>query len=294
MVLTLHDSWAFTGGCHIPFECDKFTTKCGECNQLKSTNKTDLSFRIWNKKLNSWHKKDIVLVGDGNWVANNAKKSSIFKNSRIEVVHPGLDLNIYKPQNKAFSRDILGLAETDKVILFGAISATADINKGFHLLIPALKKLAATYSDNQNLKLIVFGASSSGQTNLDTSIDTKYIGTLSDDISLSVLYSAADVMIVPSIQEAFGQTASESFACGTPVVAFRTSGLIDIIDHKKNGFLAEPYDPLDLAAGIAWVLSDSDRLKGLGIEARLKAVNKFSIEKCVDDYLKIYSSILKK
>ena len=100
-------------------------------------------------------------------------------------------------------------------------------------------------------------------------------------------------MIVPSIQECFGQTASESFACGTPVVAFKTSGLKDIIDHKLNGFLADPYDSDDLASGIKWVLSDSNRLKQLGIEARKKAVNRFGIERYVDEYLKIYESIIK-
>lgn len=292
LVLTLHDSWAFTGGCHVPFECEKFVDKCGACIQLQSHKKSDLSTRIWKNKHELLSNKNIVLVGDGNWVADNAKRSSIFKNHRVEVVHPGLDLNIYKPINKKISRDILGLEERDKVILFGAISATSDSNKGFHLLMPALKKLAMIYPDH-NLKLIVFGASASEQPNLDVGIKTRYLGKLNDDISLSILYSAADVMIVPSIQECFGQTASESFACGTPVVAFKTSGLKDIIDHKLNGFLADPYDSDDLASGIKWVLSDSNRLKQLGIEARKKAVNRFGIERYVDEYLKIYESIIK-
>lgn len=293
IILTLHDSWAFTGGCHIPFECDKFLSKCGECIQLKSSVKSDLSYRIWKKKHDLWSNKNIVLVGDGTWVANNAKRSPIFKNHQIEVIHPGLDLNTYKPINKKFCREILGLSDNDKVILFGAYHATEDKNKGFHLLKPALEKLVATYTDVTNLKFIVFGASAPKESNRISGIETKYTGILKDDISLSILYSAADVMVVPSIYESFGQTASESFACGTPVVAFRTSGLKDIIDHGINGFLAEPYDPLDLAKGISWVLSDPSRLSHLGFEARNKAINKFSMEKYVHDYLKIYESVLK-
>lgn len=293
LVLTLHDSWAFTGGCHIPYECKGFLNKCGACYQLNSSVKSDLSHNIWKKKFDLWNNKDIVLVGVGSWVANNAKRSLIFKNHRIEVIHPGIDLKIYKPQNKKNCREILGLSEYDKVILFGAYGATEDVNKGFHLLKPALEKLAATFPDITNLKFIVFGASSPGESDLIKGIDTRYVGILKDDISLSVLYSAADVMIVPSMYESFGQTGSESFACGTPVVAFRTSGLKDIIDHKLNGFLAEPYDPIELADGISWVLSDSSRLAQLSIEARKKAINKFSIEKCVEQYLKVYESILK-
>jgi glycosyltransferase involved in cell wall biosynthesis len=293
LVLTLHDSWAFTGGCHVPFDCEKFTDKCGKCIQLNSRKNTDLSSLIWEKKHKLLHNKDLVLVGDGNWVADNARRSSIFKNHRIEVIHPGLDLNIYKPINKKSSREIFGIKESEIVILFGAISPSGDYNKGFHLLIPALKNLAMTYNDTDNLKLIVFGASSPDQINIDVGIKTRYVGKLNDDISLSILYSAADLMIVPSIQESFGQTASESFACGTPVVAFKTSGLKDIIDHKLNGFLADPFDSDHLASGIKWVLSDSSRLKGLGIEARKKAVNRFGIDKYVDEYLKIYESIIK-
>jgi len=293
LILTLHDSWAFTGGCHIPFECDRFINKCGACSILDSSNETDISYKIWKKKFKSWKNKDIVLVGDGTWVASNAEKSSIFKDHRIEVVHPGLDLNTYKPYNKSLCREILGLSDNDKVVLFGAYNATVDTNKGFELLKHALEKLAATFSDIINLKFVVFGASAANESNVIKGIDTKFVGHLNDDISLSILYSCADVMVVPSKYESFGQTASESFACGTPVVAFRTSGLKDIVDHKINGYLADPYDTVDLAEGISWVLSDTSRLKSLSIEARYKAVREFSLEKYTDDYLKIYESVLR-
>ena len=292
LVLTLHDSWAFTGGCHIPFECERFTESCGKCFQLGSLKQNDLSARILKKKKKVWEEKNIVLVGDGNWVADNARRSFLFKNSRIEVVHPGLDINVYKPLDKKLCREILGFSDTDKIILFGAISATSNYNKGFHMLIPALKKLESIYSDCENLKLVIFGASDSSGAVLDTKIKTRYMGRLNDDISLSILYSAADLMVVPSLQECFGQTASESFACGTPVAAFDTTGLKDIIDHKINGFLAKAYDPIDLAIGIDWLLSDSERLSYFGKLAREKAVNNFSIEKYVESYLEIYKSII--
>ena len=291
LVLSLHDSWTFTGGCHVPYQCEKFTSDCGECIALNSFNKRDLSYQILKSKKKKWKKKEMVLVGDSNWVANNARKSAVFCEHRIEVINPGLDLNVYKPYDKIQARKILGLSETDKIILFGAISATSDYNKGFHLLVPALQKIVGSIS---NMQLVVFGASGSSLKELNINLSTKYIGKLYDDISLSLLYSSADVMVVPSLQEAFGQTASESFACGTPVVAFCTSGLLDIVDHKVNGFLASPYDPNELAEGIVWVLSDEERWKNLSQEARKKAVKNFGLEKFVDAYYKVYSSILKK
>lgn len=292
LVLTLHDSWAFTGGCHIPFECEKFMDKCGSCIQLHSESKMDLSSSVWKSKFELLSKRNIVLVGDGNWVAENARRSSIFRNHRVEVVHPGLDLNVFKPVNKKSAREILGVEEGKKVVLYGAYSATTDANKGFHLLVPALKRLSTIYT-GRDIKLIVFGSSASEQSSFEFGLEVQFIGKMNDDISLSVLYSAADVMVVPSIQESFGQTASESFACGTPVVAFRTTGLVDIIDHQLNGYLAKPYDSDDLASGIEWVLADSNRLNFLGIEARKKAVRQFGIERCVNEYLRIYESVLK-
>jgi glycosyltransferase involved in cell wall biosynthesis len=291
IILTLHDSWAFTGGCHIPYPCEKFVTKCGSCIKLDSNDEIDLSSRIWSKKLEAWKNKNIVLVGDGNWVANNARKSSIFKNNRVEVIHPGLDLHVFKPLNKKACRDILGLDQNLKYVLFGAVVATADKNKGFQFLSEALKMYSQSEENRNNTKLIVFGSSENSKKE-NFGIETQYIGKINDDITLSLLYSAADVMIVPSIIESFGQTASESFACGTPVVAFNTSGLKDIVDHKVNGFLANPFDPKDLSEGIKWVLEDSERLSALGRNARLKAEEKFSIDKYVDNYLQVYQSVL--
>jgi glycosyltransferase involved in cell wall biosynthesis len=290
LVLSLHDSWAFTGGCHIPFTCEKFTQNCGDCECLNSKNNYDLSYHILNSKKKYWKKKKLVLIAASNWIAENARRSSVFKDHRIEVINPGLDLKIYKPQDKIISRNLFGLSESDNVILFGAISATSDFNKGFHLLIPALEKLEYILP---NLKLLVFGSNNSGDLKINNNLPIKYVGRLHDDISLTLLYSAADVMVVPSIQEAFGQTASESFACGTPVVAFGTSGLLDIIDHKINGYLARPYDSTDLAEGIKWVIEDKDRLKNLSQEARNKAVKNFSLDIFVNKYLEVYRSILK-
>jgi glycosyltransferase involved in cell wall biosynthesis len=291
IILTLHDSWAFTGGCHIPYPCEKFTTKCGACIKLASNKDTDLSTRIWQKKIDAWKNKNIVLVGDGNWVANNAKKSTIFKNNRVEVIHPGLDLDIFKPLDKKICRDILGLDQHCNYILFGAVNSTKDKNKGFEYLIEALKIYWQDDLVKKNTKLLVFGSSEG--TNIENfGIETKYIGKVFDDITLSILYSAADVMIVPSIIESFGQTASESFACGTPVVAFDTSGLKDIVDHQVNGFLANSYNPNSLSEGIKWVLEDKQRLIELSRNSRIKAQEKFSIEKYVESYYNLYKSLL--
>lgn len=289
IIWTLHDMWAFTGGCHYSDNCDRFQQGCGNCQQLNKSSKNDLSRLVLRRKKEAWNELDITIVTPSRWLAECAKKSSLFKGRRIEVIHNGLNLNLFKPVNKTTARKIWDLPINKKLILFGAMRATSDHRKGFDLLYDGLKQLSAQWSDKA--ELIVFGASEP-ENPPDFGLPVHYLGCLHDDISLVLLYSAADVMVVPSRQEAFGQTASESLTCGTPVVAFGTTGLLDIVDHQINGYLAKPFDTSDLAAGINWVLSDGNRHKELCVKAREKAVACFDIETIARQYAELYREVL--
>jgi len=288
IIWTLHDMWAFTGGCHISDGCERFQQACGNCPQLNKSGKNDLSRSVLKRKEKAWSKLDITIVTPSKWLTECAKESSLFGGHRIEVIHNGLDLNVFKPIDKIIAREIWDLPNNKKLILFGAMSAASDHNKGFDLLHEGLKQLSALWSNEA--ELIVFGAGEP-ENSPDFGLPVHYLERLHDDVSIALLYSAADVMVVPSRQEAFGQTASESLACGTPVVAFGATGLLDIVEHKINGYLAKPFDTSDLATGIDWILSDENRHKELCIKAREKAVACFDIEKVAKQYESLYQEI---
>lgn len=289
IVWTMHDMWAFTGGCHYAGDCTRYEHECGACPQLGSHRELDISRWTLRRKKRQWRKPDITLVAPSKWLADAARSSMLFENARIEVIHNGLDIERFRPHDPVMARDLLGLPQDKKLILFGALQSLIDRRKGVKLLQAAIHQNSEQWKGKA--ELVVFGASKPEKA-LDFGLPVHYMGHLHDDLSLAVLYSAADVMIVPSLQEAFGQTASEALACGTPVVAFGATGLLDIVEHQHNGYLAEPYEVDDLSAGINWVLEEDSRRSQLSANARETVLRKFDILDVARQYLALYQDIL--
>lgn len=287
---TLQDMWSFTGGCHYSQGCDRYKVSCGNCPQLQSGRESDLSRSVWQRKAKAWRNLNLTVVAPSEWMAKCASASSLFQNVRVEVIPFGLDTKVFKPIKARIARELLNLPQDKQLILFGAIDATGDTRKGFHLLQAALKSLSqAGWGDR--IELVVFGSSKPDKP-VDLGFPIHYLGKLQDDLSLRIAYAAADVMIAPSIEEAFGQTASESLACGTPVVVFTNTGLKDIVDHQQNGYVANYCDTEDLAKGIAWVLEDSERHQNLRYAAREKAEREYAMEIQAHRYLSLFHEIL--
>ncbi|HFP0500450.1 TPA: glycosyltransferase, partial [Escherichia coli] len=142
-----------------------------------------------------------------------------------------------------------------------------------------------------NIQCLVFGQSIPEQ-KIDLPVDIKWLGHIHDNITLSLMYNAANVMVVPSRQDNLPQTATEAQACGCPVVAFDCTGFPDIIAHKITGYLAKPYDFVDLARGISWVIDNREREDNLSKNAVKKAQDNWSEEKVASEYIRLYENIL--
>jgi glycosyltransferase involved in cell wall biosynthesis len=290
LIWTLHDSWAFTGGCHVPFACTKYRQKCGACPVLGSPREKDLSRWTWTRKNKAWRNLSLTVVAPSRWLADCARASSLFREVRVEVIPNGLNIEIFQPQGKNRSRNGLNLPKNKKIILFGAVWASSDPNKGFSLLAQALRTLG---KDSTNLMALVFG--SDNFTGLpELGMPAVCLGQIHDDHTLATIYSAADVFVAPSLLENLPNTVMEALACGTPCVAFNQGGLSDLVEHKGSGYLAPPYDTDDLARGIAWVLKNSDRQAELALRARQKVKEEFRLDKAADRYVALYREILAK
>jgi glycosyltransferase involved in cell wall biosynthesis len=289
LVWSLHDMWAFTGGCHYSQDCDRYTASCGTCPQLHSSKNRDLSRWVWQRKAKAWRNLNLTIVALSSWLAKCARSSSLFKDLRVELIPNGIDTTKYRAIERQVARELLRLPQDKQLVLFGSLKVTSDKRKGFHLLQSALQDLSKSGWYDE-LELVIFGASQPANPP-DFGFKTHYLGTLSDDLSLALVYSAADVFVLPSTQENLANTVMEAIACGIPCVAFNIGGMPDMIEHQKNGYLAQPYKIEDLAQGIAWVLENEERHQKLSHRSREKVEQEFTLELQAYRYLSLFKEV---
>jgi glycosyltransferase involved in cell wall biosynthesis len=286
IVWTLHDMWAFTGGCHYDEECARYQKQCGACPVLGSKREKDLSRKVWLRKQSCFAElPNMKIIGLSKWLTDCAASSSLFKNNLVGNLPNPIDTQIFAPFEQTQARKLFNLPHHKKLILFGAMGTTSDLRKGFKELVQALAHLPLDY------ELVVFG-SSTPQNPQGFKQKAHYLGHLHDDVSLRVLYSAADVMVVPSLQENLANAIIESLACGTPVVGFAIGGNADLIDHQKTGYLAKPFDTQDLVNGIKWVLQH-ECPEQLVQAARAKVLREFDSQVVAKKYIELYESVVK-
>ncbi len=283
IVWTMRDMWPMTGGCHYSIECDRYKYGCGNCKQLGSGSKYDVSkYILYRKK--KYLPKNLKLVGISNWLSQEAKRSELFRNTEIKTIYNNIDTNSFFPIEKKQAREILGIKTDKRVILAGAQNIN-DFYKGFDKFLEAVNLL-----DREENLLLFFGK-------IDKSIldrlgfEYKSFGFLYDLISLRLVYSASDVFVAPSLMDAFGKTLAEAMACAVPVVCFDATGPKDIVEHKITGYKAVPFESEDLANGIRWVLNN-ENYKQLCKSAREKVITEFDSEIIAKKYIDFYKDIL--
>jgi glycosyltransferase involved in cell wall biosynthesis len=148
IVWTLHDNWAFTGGCHILGSCTNYQKECGKCFRLGSRKKLDLSYCNFRRKQRTFENKTgIAFIAPSEWMAQAAKRSSIAGDSSVRTIPNPIDISTFRQLQTN-----VGISNGMRIILFGA--STFDSNKGADLFFAALKLLS---SHPVTLKVIVFG-----------------------------------------------------------------------------------------------------------------------------------------
>lgn len=286
VVWTLHDMNPFTGGCHYDQDCGRYREACGFCPQLGATKISDLSYKILKRKKKIFKQVSpfsLHIVSPSHWLADEARRSSLLKKFPISIIPHGLDTDIFKPKNPLNARAALEIPYDVKVILFIAEN-TKNRRKGFTLLSDMLN----TLDDKDHLCLISVGK---GSSDLQSPILNLDLGYLESDRLLSLVYSAADIFIVPSLQEAFGQTALEAMACGVPVVGFNTGGIADIVRPGITGLLAPPLDMASLKNAVKDLLYDQKKRESMSANCRATVVKEYSLKVQALRYTGLYENM---
>jgi glycosyltransferase involved in cell wall biosynthesis len=290
IVWTLHDMWAFTGGCHYSGGTDHFINECGNCWMLRNPGENDISHAGLLSKADMYKEvKNIVFVACSHWLAGEARRSSLLKDFRIETIANPIDIQLFSPGDKISLRKKWNINPQSQLILFGAANIL-DRRKGIAYLVEALDLLKNNYPDTQNIEIVLFGKNKSFEVSvLPFKVYELHIITSQQD--MAELYSLADVYVNPSVEDNLPNTIMESLACGTPVVAFNTGGIPDMVEHLQNGYLAEFKSSGDLAAGIYSILN-SDKKQELANNAREKVLSNFTNQIIAEKYRTVYQDIL--
>ena len=279
IIWTIRDMWPFTGGCHYSLDCKNYKNKCGSCPQLGSKNKHDLSSKTYSLKEDNFG-ENIYPVAISPWLKKEMSDSTHFKNKNINMIFNGINLKSIKKIDKKEARKSLDI-NSDKIIIgIGAINLVDDLRKGFSHFVDALKSL------DKDIEVIIFGSNHLGRYSINQK--TTLLGNL-DNNHLSNFYSAIDVFVAPSIQEAFGKTIVEAMNCGTPVVSFDNTGPKDIIVEGKNGYLAEYGNSNDLVKKINQAI---DLSKECSDDCISHVKENFDLDKKSKEYIELYNRIL--
>jgi glycosyltransferase involved in cell wall biosynthesis len=291
IVWTFHDSNAFTGGCHVRYSCANYQQECGQCPLLKNPSPHDLSHRIWLKKQKAYRDLQLNIIAPSNWMANSVKESKLLGSRPVQVIPNTLDTQIFKPLSKSDARRKLGLPADKFILMSGFMPSRKDMHKGTPYLLEAFSILLRDYKiEPGDMELVIFG--NRDEKNVpEFGMKTTFLGTIAEEEELALCYSSADVFISPSLEDNLPNTVMESLACGTPVVAFTTGGIPDMVQHLENGYLAEYKSAEDLTAGIHWVYAHPEKEK-LNKAARKTVEEHFSEQQIANRHIQLYQTLL--
>ena len=295
IVWTLHDQWAFTGGCHYSRGCPHFSTYCHQCPYLKKPGEQDLSRQVFEQKQRLFAKASIHFTPPSRWLAAEAQRSTLLQRFPFTVIPYAINQRIFRPIGRAEANARFALPDRDSDragsarLLFGSATVT-DTRKGFRYFVDALTLLHQQHPE-LTPEILVFGK---GRSYLfdELPYPVRHLGLLTSEDDIVAAYNAADALVVPSLEDNLPNTVIEALACGTPVVGFRTGGIPEMIDHESTGFLADTGSAQQLADGLVFILTHPNP-ELLRQNARQSAEAQFSEDvvarKHIDLYYKLKS-----
>ncbi|MCU0735251.1 MAG: glycosyltransferase [Methylotetracoccus sp.] len=293
VIHTLHDMGALTGGCHYSAGCDRYRAQCSPCPQLHDDL---LELPRWTlaQKRELLRGVHYTAVAPSRWLAGCAQDSGLFGADRVFQIPNGLETDLFRPTEKSSAKTLLGIDPSVKTLLLGAENHREQ-RKGFDLLLEAWKALAqepriAGLVNREQIRLLAFGKETDALA--DAGVPLLNLGTVQNDSRLALIYSAADLLILPSREDNLPNILVEAMACGTPVVAFAIGGIPDVIDDRIDGRLITPFSTREMAQAVLELLIQQQTAAAMASAARRKMAERYSLDVQAAAYEHLFSQML--
>ena len=288
-VWSLHDMWAMSGAEFYGEDASTIRRNTGytRANRPPGDTGVDIDRWVWQRKTRHFTTPAHIVTAS-RWMAGLVGDAELTRSWPVSVIPYSIDLDLFAPADNQVSRQAVGLTADDNVVLFGANKGPADPRKGWDLLVEALGRL---WAEGQRFHLVVFGNPDKSQES-QVPFPIKWLGNIGSDQQLADTYRLADLIAIPSRADNLPLTGLESQACGIPVVAFDTAGMPDVAVHRETGYLAQPFDTVDLAQGMSWILSDDGVRATLSSAARTRAEKLWRRSTIAAQYLEVYQQAL--
>lgn len=286
IVWRLSDQWMFTGHCAYSGACERWRIGCGRCPDLKTYASLpfDTTALLWRQKKALYARSDIAVVAPSRWIHDLARQSPLLADKPLHLIRNGVDRSRFSPIPRAQALAELGLPPDTRLILFTAHVLDDNPRKGSPLFIEALRRLPPQ-ADHVHVGLAGVGGEKMAA---QIALPTNRFGFTHDSRRLALIYSAASLLVAPSVVENLPNTVLEAMACGCPVVACDAGGMGDAVRHMQTGYLARPGDAGDIAAGIAMVTGDPALQRRLSENAFALIEQDFNAEREAESFVALY------
>ncbi len=292
VVFTLHDMAPFTGGCHYTAGCDGYAHSCAPCPQLND-DACELPRGLLAVKRQAYARPHVAAVAPSRWLAGAAARSGVFAADSVHHLWNSVETDLFRPLDPADARAALGIDPDARTILFGAYH-NSERRKGFRHLMAAIRRLRLRSEirelvDAGKLKVLIFGQATPEMD--EAGLPVVDLGYVVDDRKLVQAYSAATLVVLPSLEDNQPNILLEAMACATPVVSFAIGGMVDVIEDGVNGRLVPPFDVASLAQAIFDLLMDPAHAATLGAEARQEVVEHGALDVQARNYEALFEKM---
>ena len=290
VVWTMHDIWPATAICHYARGCERFLMECSSCPLLPAAGAHDLSNKVWHRKQQMLSGRRVTYVCCSQWLADEARKSALLHGQKIVSIPNTIDTRLFCPTDKRQAREALQLPLDKRIILFVSQRVT-DARKGVSYLTEAIRLLVeADPAVKETTAVAILGGHAEEVTE-QLALPALPLGYVNDAKRIVQVYNAADVFVLPSLEDNLPNTLMAAMACGVPCVGFRVGGIPEMIDHRQNGYVADFQQAEDLAHGIRYVLEEAD-YEALSHQCVQKVAHCWSGQSVAKRYLEVYEQAL--